>query len=395
MSETPKKLKIVRIIARLNIGGPAIHVTLLTEKLRQPPYDYECALVVGPVPKTEGDMTYFAESRGVEPIIVPELGRSIHPLRDLVTVWKLVRLLRQHKPDIVHTHTMKAGFVGRIAARLAGVPVIFHTAHGLSFQGYWGKRVTQLFINLERIAAWSGDRLVTLTESLRDELVNVYHVSRAEKTVVLPLGLDLGRFAETPRRAGTFRASYSIPDDAPLVAVVGRLVPIKNHDLFLRAALRLHEMRPDARLMIIGDGELREGLEAQVDALGLRQSVIFTGWIKDLAPVYSDLDAVVISSLNEGTPVSLIEAMAAGCPVVSTAVGGVPDLLKGGQLGLLVPSRDETALADAMLRVIEHPPDTEETRQTILARYHIDRLVRELHDLYQEVWKAKRKTLGK
>lgn len=389
MPETPQKLKIVRIIARLNIGGPAIHVTLLTEKLRQPPYDYECVLVVGPVPKTEGDMSYFAESHGVEPIIVPELARAVHPIRDFLTVWKLVGLLRQHKPDIVHTHTMKAGFVGRIAARLAGVPVIVHTAHGLAFQGYWGRFTTQFFINLERFAAWNGDRVATLTESLRDELVNVYHVSRAEKTVVLPLGLDLGRFADTPRRGGQFRAQYGISADAPLIAVVGRLVPIKNHDLFLRAALRLREARPDVRLMIIGDGELRGPLEAQVETLGLREAVIFTGWIKDLVPVYSDLDAVVISSLNEGTPVSLIEAMAAGCPVVSTAVGGVPDLLEGGKLGALVPSEDATALADAMLRVVEHPPETHETRQTILARYHIDRLVRDLHGLYQEVWAAK------
>lgn len=385
MSDTPQRRKIVRIIARLNIGGPAIHVTLLTEKLRQPPYDYECVLIVGPVGKDEGDMTYYAHEHGVQPIVLPELGRAIHPLRDLVTVWKVMRLLREIKPDIVHTHTMKAGFVGRIAARLAGVPVIVHTSHGLGFQGYWGRRTTQFFILLERFAAWNADRLATLTASLRDELVNVYRVSRPEKTVVLPLGLDLGRFAETPRGGGQFRAMYDISPDAPLIAIVGRLVPIKNHDLFLRAIVRVTASRPDVRVMMIGDGELRLQLEAQVEALGLRENVIFTGWIKDLAPVYSDLNAVVISSLNEGTPVSLIEAMAAGCPVVSTAVGGVPDLLESGKLGVMVPSGDASALADAILRVINQPPDTSQTQQTILARYHIDRLVNDLHQLYQNI----------
>lgn len=393
MPEATPPIRIVRIIARLNVGGPAIHVSLLTEKLCPPAYT--STLVCGSIAADEGDMTYYAEARGVQPVIVPQLGRSLHPLRDLVTIWKVYRLLRQLQPDVVHTHTAKAGFVGRIAARLAGVPVIVHTFHGHVFQGYFSPLMTRVFLLLERLTARFSDGVITLSEDLRRDLVETYRITRRGKITVLPLGLDLTPFTAMPRHAGTFRAAYGIPASAPLIGIVGRLVPVKNHALFLEAAVRIRAAMPDARFAIIGDGELRAALEAQVAALGLRDAVIFTGWLRDLAPVYSDLDTLVISSVNEGTPVSIIEALAGGCPVVATAVGGLRDLLEGGALGALVPSGDAARLADAIQTMIAHPPDHgadgTNARERMRQRYGIDRLVSDLDELYRALLTQKRK----
>lgn len=381
-------IRILRIIARLNVGGPAIHVALLTHKFGAP--GYESRLVCGSIDATEGDMSYYAAERGVEPIFIAELGREINPLSDLRTIWKLYRLIKAYQPDVVHTHTAKAGITGRVAAWLAGVPVIVHTFHGHIFQGYFGALKTRLFIAIEQIAARLSDTLITLTEGLRRELADEYRIARKSRITVLPLGLDLAPFAEMPRKSGGFRAEWSIPPEVPLIGIVGRLVPIKNHDLFLEAARRLREQHPTARFVIIGDGETRAQVEAQVEALGLRESVIFTGWLRDLAPAYSAMDALVISSLNEGTPVSIIEALTAGCPVVATAVGGLPDLLEGGRWGRLVPSGDAAALSEALDMTLRQPPSTTEARQVMQNRYGIDRLVSDLDSLYRALLDKKR-----
>ncbi|HVU10196.1 MAG TPA: glycosyltransferase [Phototrophicaceae bacterium] len=383
-------IRVVRIIARLNVGGPAIHVTLLTEKLGAP--GYQSTLVCGNIGADEGDMLYYAEAHGVHPLIVPELGRSLHPLRDLVTIWTLYRLLRRLRPDVVHTHTAKAGFVGRIAAKLAGVPVIVHTFHGHVFRGYFSPTMTRVFLLIERATARMSDTVITLTEGLKRELADEYHVTRADHITVLPLGLDLVPFAATIRKNGSFRRLHTLPEDAPLVGIVGRLVPVKNHDLFLRAAARVRQQVPTARFVIVGDGELRDQLEAQVDALGLREAVVFTGWQRDVAPIYADLDVLVISSVNEGTPVSVIEALSARCPVVASAVGGLPDLLDQGALGKLVPSNDEIALAEAIIETIVNPPDGSAAQAFVLDRYGIDRLVADLDQLYRGLLAQKRRT---
>jgi glycosyltransferase involved in cell wall biosynthesis len=381
LSSAERPIRILRLIARLNVGGPAIHVTLLAKKLGAP--QYESLLVCGQVEANEGDMQYYAESQAVHPVIIPELGRALHPIRDLITIWKVYRLIREYRPDVVHTHTAKAGFVGRLAARLAGVPVILHTFHGHVFHGYFSWPKTRFFIWLERQTARMSDTVITLTEGLRRELADVYRITRKARITVLPLGLDLDRFAQTPRKGGAFRQAWGIPDDAPLIGIVGRLVPVKNHALFLEAAARVREQYPDSRFVIVGDGETRPAVEAQAEALGLRHAVILAGWQRDLAPVYSDLDMLVISSLNEGTPVSVIEALAAGCPVVATAVGGLPDLLDHGVLGRLVRPGDAYALAQAMVETLREPPDGRRAQELMLDRYGIDRLVRDLDSLYR------------
>lgn len=389
MSTPHHPIRIMRMIARLNVGGPAIHVALLTQAFCPP--EYESTLVCGNIDPTEGDMTYYAESHGVQPIVIPELGRALNPISDLRTLWKVYRLMKQVKPDVVHTHTAKAGFIGRVAARLAGVPVVVHTFHGHVFHGYFGPLKTGLFIWLERLTARLSDTIITLTQGLRRELADLYHIAPAGRITVLPLGLDLRPFAQTPRHQGDFRRQWSLPPDAPLIGIVGRLVPVKNHGLFLEAAARVRESLPEARFVIIGDGETRAEVEAKVEALGLRPAVTFTGWQRDLAPAYADMDALVISSLNEGTPVSVIEALAASCPVVATAVGGLPDLMDGGAFGRLVPSEDADALAQAIIETLEHPGEGQAAQTAMLERYGIERLVRDLDGLYRGLLAKKRR----
>jgi glycosyltransferase involved in cell wall biosynthesis len=376
-------IRVLNIVARLNVGGPAIHVTLITEQLSAP--NYESRLVAGKVGAEEGDMSYYAEAHGVTPIIIPELGRELHPLRDFVTLWKVYRLIRQFKPHVVNTHTAKAGFVGRVAAWLAGVPVIVHTFHGHVFHGYFSPLKTRFFILLEQIAGRFSDTIITLTEGQRTDLADNYRVAPRDKFTIMPYGLDLDAFARAPRDTNTFRSVWNIPPDAPLVTIVGRLVPVKNHALFLEAAAKVLAQMPDTRFAIVGDGELRQELEAQVDRLGMRGAVTFTGWQRDVVSAYADSDVLVISSVNEGTPFTVIEAMATGCPVVATAVGGLPDFLDHGALGALVPSGDAKALAEAIVRMLRQPPDAEQLRTMIVERYGIARLTRDLDALYREL----------
>jgi glycosyltransferase involved in cell wall biosynthesis len=380
-----RPIRVMRIIARLNVGGPAIHVVLLTDRLGPP--DFESTLVCGQIGPHEGDMAYLAEQRGIHPVYIPELGRELSPVRDLATLFKLWRLMRQLRPDVVHTHTAKAGFVGRVAAWLARVPVRVHTFHGHVLHGYFGPAKTRLFLWLERLTARLTDRLITISPGLKDELAGVYHVAPAKKFTVVPLGLEL---TPIPRHQGTFRAQCGISPDAPLIGIVGRLVPIKNHDLFLAMAVRVRQQRPGARFVVVGDGECRLAIETQAEALGLREAVTFTGFLRDLWPVYSDLDVLVISSRNEGTPVSVIEALAAGVPVVATAVGGVPDVLRGGEYGRLVPPDDPGALAAAVCDALAESSGNQATsRDVIIAQYDINRLADDLAVLYHALLTAK------
>jgi glycosyltransferase involved in cell wall biosynthesis len=334
-------------------------------------------------------MSYYAEEHGVTPIIIPELGRELHLLRDIVTLWKVYRLIRQFKPHVVNTHTAKAGFVGRVAAWLARVPVIVHSFHGHVFHGYFSPLKTRFFILLEQIAGRMSDTIITLTEGQRAELADKYHIAPREKFTIMSYGLDLESFARAQRNTNVFRGAWNIPTDAPLVTIVGRLVPVKNHALFLEAAAKVLAKIPEARFAIVGDGELRADLEAQVDRLGIRSAITFTGWQRDVVSAYADSDILVISSVNEGTPFTVIEAMATGCPVVATAVGGIPDFLDHGKLGALVPSGNADALAEAIIRTLRQPPDAEQLRTMIVERYGIARLTRDLDALYRRLLEQK------
>ena len=381
--------RILRIITRLNISGPAIQAVTLTARLRDKGYD--CLLVCGGIPEGEDSVIPIAESYGIDPIIVPSLHRTMNPLNNLYNLWQLYQIIRREKPDIVHTHTTTAGFLGRLAARLAGVPVTVHTLHFHPFRGYYNRPTTLLFIWMERLGARLSDSIITLSTGLRRELTETYHVTDKKRITVLPLGLDLDVFARPAEPGPGFRDAHNIPPDAPLIGIVGRLVPVKNHELFLEAAARIARAAPDVMFVIVGDGALNQSLQEQARELEIEDRVIFTGWQKNMPQVYQSLDALVISSQNEGTPVPLIEALVAGCPVVATAVGGIPDLLDGGKLGRLVPSGDASALGLAILDTISQDYDPIPARTAMQARYGLDRLVDDLDSLYRGLISSKQR----
>ncbi|MHB8620073.1 MAG: glycosyltransferase family 4 protein [Chloroflexota bacterium] len=375
--------KIVRVIARLNVGGPAIHTILLAAKLRP---DYETVLVSGVESAAEGNMLPLAHRHGVVVRRIPELGREIHLVWDLVALFKLIRLIRRERPDIVHTHTAKAGLVGRVAAWLCGVPVVVHTFHGHVFRGYFGPVKSRLFVLLERLLARLTDRIIVVNEAQRSELLR-FRIAPPDKLVAVPLGLELDAFSAAPSQPGAMRRKWGVPLGAPLVGIVARLVPIKDHRLFLSAAAEVCRRRADVWFAVIGDGELRPDLEAYARELAI--PVVFTAWESDLPAVYADLDLVCLTSLNEGSPVALIEALAAGKPVVATAVGGVADVVDDGRTGLLVHNRNPVALADAIVDLLAsgglRRQLGEDGRRTVVEKYDIERLVRDVKGIYGEL----------
>jgi glycosyltransferase involved in cell wall biosynthesis len=374
---------VVRIIARLNIGGPAIHVILLTAKLQAGGYD--TTLIKGSEGAAEGNMLDLAAELAVSPVVVPSLGREIRWWDDVAAFWKIFRIIRRERPHIVHTHTAKAGVLGRLAAWLAGVPLVVHTFHGHVFQGYFSPARTRLFVEIERWLARRTHRLVAVSERVRQEILAL-GIGSADRFVVVPVGLDLQRFADCDPHRGLVRTELGIASAAPLVGIVARLVPIKRHDVFLEAAAKVAHRVPTCRFLVIGDGECRKALEARVRALHVQDRVIFLGWRRDLDRVYADLDVAVLTSDNEGSPVSLIEAMASGVPVVGPCVGGVPDVIDAGTTGIVIPPGDAAAVADAIVRLLEDPELRRKmgaaARERALRLYGTDRLVRDIVALY-------------
>jgi len=313
-------------------------------------------------------MRHLAEDQGLRVADVPGFGREIAPWRDLVSLAKLYQLMRRERPHIVHTHLAKAGIVARVAARLAQVPLVVHSSHGTVFQGYFSPGKSRFFLLLERLGGRLSTRVIASSEGLRDDLVRL-RVAPAERIEVIPYGFEFHDLATQPRHSGTFRDSQGIPHDVPLIGTVGRLVPIKNIPLLLEAVALARKQGGDFRLVIVGGGELRDELEERARELGLGEVAVFAGWQTSLVEVYADLDLLVLSSNNEGTPISLIEAMAAGCPVVATRVGGVADLVTDGVTGRVVPAGDPAQLSEAILAVFREPGVTQ--RAAELAQQHV------------------------
>ncbi len=379
------RMRVLRIISRMNVGGPARHVAILHTGLD--PTLFDSILVYGEEGATEGSLRSLLDATP-DTVSIPELGREISPLADSVTLARLIRLMRETRPDIVHTHTAKAGFVGRIAARLTGVPVIVHTFHGHVFHGYFSPRKTAVFLQMERRLAGISSRLVTISPRLRDEIAS-YGVADTKKIEVVPLGLRLAPHGSHPRRTGDFRRAMGISEGALLIGAVGRLVPIKNLGLLLEAARLARPDAPNLHVVFVGEGELRQELAEMATALGLADAVTFAGWQHDLPAVYADLDATVISSHNEGTPACLIEAMASGCPVIATSVGGIPDMITPGVTGRLIPAGDANELARAIIQLVREPEQArrmaDQARGEALARYDEQRLVTDMERLYGQL----------
>lgn len=414
-------MKIVRVIARLNVGGPAKHVAWLSSGLQTA--GCHTVLVVGTVPAGEEDMSYFATELGVTPVFVPEMSREIS-LKDALTVWKLYKLFLRERPDIVHTHTAKAGTVGRLAgflyrwlspSVLLGNPrpcIFVHTYHGHIFHSYYGPLKTRLFLITEKILArLATDRIIVLSEQQRREINDEFGVGRAKQFAVIPLGLDMGAFANWRELGASFRDELGVSKNDVLVGIVGRLTEIKNHELFLRAIADFKvwfsapSTGPAVRFVIIGDGSLRKSLEEQAGSLGLADDVMFVGSRRDISNFYPALDIVALTSLNEGTPLTLIEAMANARPVISTAVGGVVDLLgdpvspraeelfETCQRGLRVPPDDVSAFAAGLHRLVEDSELRQEMGERgllfVQTNYSKDRLLENIRALYEDLLTGK------
>lgn len=347
------KPKIVRIIARLNTGGPARHVVWLADGLRD---DFNTELVCGSVPSGEGDMSYFAAEYDVEPFIIEEMSRELSP-RDIISLWKLYRKLLREKPAIIHTHTAKAGTLGRIAGfsykwftpqTLIGKPrrvKFVHTYHGHVFHSYYGKLKTRFFLAIEQVLAkLATDKIIVLSEQQRREINEQFKVGKPKQFEIIGLGVDLQPFENWQNRRHILRDEINAAPDEILIGLVGRLTEVKNHSLFLQIAKIWQERESQnprrIRFLIIGDGHLRGKLEAEASSLNL-SNVTFMGERKDAQNFYPALDVVALTSLNEGTPLSLIEAMANERATISTAVGGTIDLL-GAKNGLKLKDDDST-----------------------------------------------------
>lgn len=391
-----RPVRICRVIGRLNIGGPARHAILLTDGLRA--RGYETVLVAGQEAPHEGTLRDLAAEKGIAATFLPELGREIRPGRDLMALAKLVRLMQRLRPDIVHTHTAKAGALGRVAAKLAGAPILVHTFHGHILHGYFSRGTTGVFLAIERQLGRLSTKILTVSEGQRLELLR-RRIGRPETVEAMPLGLELDGLLQPSRRRGELRRHLGVSPDAALIGIIARLAPIKDHGTFLEAAADLYRRRSHVRFLIVGDGELRSTLEQRVTALGLGPCVHFLGWQRDLEPIYADLDLVVLSSRNEGTPACLIEAMAAGLPVVATRVGGVPDLVADEKTGLLVPPGDAAALSQAIEVLLGDANRRHEMgrlgREAVFPKYSDAALIDRMDDLYSSLLATRISNVGR
>lgn len=382
-----KEPHVFQLVHDLSISGASLHVTLLCRELSRMGYRVSLVYSSG---EHEADFRALAEKYAPERIVLPHLDARWNPAANANMVRHMADLLREQRPTIVHTHSLQLGLLMRIAARMSAVPVVVHTMHMHPFRGYYNRQQTLFFTIAERLGAYFSDSILTLSEDLRNELVERYHITQKNRINVLPLGYDLERFASQKRHAGAFRAAWDIPRGVPLIGAVGRLLPVKHLDLFLRMASIVLARHPDCHFVIVGGGPEEASLMAMATSLGIRDRVIFTGWFDEMPSVYADLDVLVNTSWNEGMPVPLIEALAAGCPVVATDVGGNPSLLDYGQIGRLVPSDDIEALTEAIFTILDTPPDPEAGRAAVLDRYDIKRLVIDLDSLYRGLLAKKR-----
>ncbi len=396
-----QKHKIVRVIARMNIGGPAHHVAILSSAFNNA--RWETVLVTGQVSASEADACYLLEKYPCRLIRIPQMQRSINPLKDLAAFLKIFWILRQERPDILHTHTAKAGALGRTAGILYRLTTrrplkIAHTFHGHALEGYFQPWANRLFLGIERFLAKRTDKLIAVSEAVKEDLLRL-GAAAPEKVEVIPLGLNLENLIQL--------SNGHPPPGKPLrIGFVGRLVPIKEPGIFLKAIreLSLITSLPDIETVVVGDGELRPSLEEESRRLGLTSRVQFLGWRQDLASIYQSMDVVCLTSRNEGTPVSLIEALAASKPVISTDVGGVRDILnRRGKNpspsqessfsicdhGLLVRSGDHKGLAKGLEFLIKESSLRQEMgrrgRLYVREKYGADRLIQDIHRLYESL----------
>lgn len=386
-------IRVLRVIARLNMGGPAIHVASLTAGLEA--RGYHTTLVAGSLARGEDSMAFIADRLGVSVVAVPEMEREVSPLNDARSIRRLAEIIRDGRPHVLHTHTAKAGAIARAAALLVGdarPPIVVHTFHGHVLKGYFGSARTAFFRRVESVLASASDVLVAVSPQVRDELVEL-GVAPPGKFAVIPLGIPLDERLGGPAAALDLRHAYGIPARAFVIGWVGRMTAVKDTSAVLRIAAAVRARGVDAALCMVGDGPERGSLEQLAHELGIAQHVYFVGYQTDVAPYYELFDAFVLPSVNEGTPVSAIEALASATPVVANRVGGVPDVVRDGVDGFLVEPGDVEGAAD---RLAELARDAAlggrlggAGRERVRSRYAVERLVDDVDRLYCSLLDAK------
>lgn len=399
-------MKILRIIARLNVGGPARHVVWLTKALNNS--EFQSVLIAGTVPEGEENMEYFAEEHGVQPVFIEEMSRELSP-KDIVSLWKVYRRICIEKPDIIHTHTAKAGTIGRAAGFIyrwlnwKNVKLI-HTFHGHVFHSYYGNLKTKIFLLIEKLLAFfATDKIIVITTQQFEEISKKFGVGNEKQFEIIPLGIDLEKFADAENKREILRREIGAGEDEILVGFVGRFTEIKNIPLFLQTAKIYTEKKnadsPKLKFVLIGDGHLRPELEKTAREFGVNENLIFLGNRNDADIFYAGLDIVALTSFNEGTPLSLIEAMANGKAVVSTKVGGVTDLIgtiaedrnnfKVCERGIGVASEDAEGLFSGLMFLAERSELRkklgESGKKFVDGNYSKNRLIADVENLYRKV----------
>lgn len=360
--------RVLRILNRFNLGGPTYNAVLLTKFLSP---EHETLLIGGDKEEGEESSLFIAEQYGIKPLILPEMKRSINPFQDRKALKRIEGIIREFKPDIVHTHASKAGALGRKAALNCGVKHIVHTFHGHVFHSYFNPLKTAIIKTVERRLASKTEAIVAISQEQKRELTEVYRIADPKKVHVIPLGFDLQKYTvDQGQKRNNFRSQYGISDDEIVVSIVGRLAPVKNHAMFIRVAERiLKSTSSKVRFVIVGDGEERSEITGLLSSKNLdftywpneqkSAEIILTSWRKDIDVVNAGSDIIVLTSLNEGTPVSLIEAQAAGKPIVSTRVGGIANVVLENQSAFLSAVNDDEDFTLNLSQLI----DNEEVRK--------------------------------
>jgi glycosyltransferase involved in cell wall biosynthesis len=389
----PEQIRVLRVIARLNMGGPAIHVANLAAGLET--RGYHTTLVAGSLARGEDSMAFVAQRLGVGVMSVPEMEREVSLLHDARSIQRLAEIVRQERPHILHTHTAKAGAIGRAAALLAGgarPPIVLHTFHGHVLKGYFGTGRTAFFRQVERTLARVSDALVAVSPEVRDELVEL-GVAPREKFAVIRLGIPLEERLGDPTADLDYRRLYGIPEDAFVVGWVGRMTGVKDTASTLEILRATRDRGVDAVLCLVGDGPDRERLEQVAYDLGIARNCFFVGYQEDVAGYYRLFDSFLLPSVNEGTPVSAIESLASGTPVVANRVGGVPDVVRDAIDGYLVEAGDVEGAAERLSRLAGDPALRAQLgaagRPRVLGRYSVARLVDDVDRLYRSLLEAK------